>query len=479
MSGSSRSESDSFRLSWRERGGGLCLFDTAARWIALSLLCLLASTICHADDFEFKLNDLPNTSYLDRWMYPFNITPGSRIQAPTFGALGSEGFDERDGQFLIALNTAELGITQGLPPQQYRVNSATLTLTETFGGYSYDPTYDAFQTYLDPESVNFLEDEDEGRPIELFGVGFRGEFTELGWPDGAATEAPAFGSANSMGSGGGRGKRVRSVFAADAAGQDVSNNVDSLADGVSGFDTSPFAIARMMKDDVELEPGETVSVRTQWVFDIDVEDTAIQSYLATALSAGQLGLTVTSLHTTGVQGTGDPFPNPATANHFAFDGPVLSLNVDIVAGLLGDFDGDSALAARDVDLLSAAIREASADQAFDQALDLTNDGLLTTADREEWLSLSGTLLGDADFNGEVAFPDFLALSQNFGQAGGWAQGDFDGSGDVTFPDFLSLSQNFGQVAAMTASVPEPSGMPLGLILVVALRIRFQSVNKQI
>ena len=49
-----------------------------------------------------------------------------------------------------------------------------------------------------------------------------------------------------------------------------------------------------------------------------------RAYLATALSTGQLGLAVTSMHTTGVQGAGDPFPNPATANHFAFDGPCAS-----------------------------------------------------------------------------------------------------------------------------------------------------------
>ena len=404
---------------------------------------------------------------MDRWMYPFNVTPGSRIQAPTFGALGSEGFDERDGQFILALNTDELGIESQLPPPSYQINSATLVLTETFGGYRYDSSYDPFQTYLDPESANYVEDEDGGRPIELYGVGFRGDFTEFAWPDGVSSEAPAFGAASSFG---GQGKRVRSVFSTDADGIDVSNNVDSLNDGVDGFETSPFAIARMIKDDAELEPGAAVTVLTQWMFEIDVADQDVQRYFASSLSKGQLGFAVTSLHTTGVQGMGDPFPNPATTNHFAFAGPTLTLDVEIVDAIRGDYNGDSELTSADIDLLSAAVRNGTSDSAFD----LTNDGLLTNADREEWISIAGVLLGDADFSGTVAVSDFLALSRSFGNAGGWAEGDFDGSGNIAVPDFLTLSRNFGQstsAAAAVTAVPEPSGLMLLASLAVALPLR--------
>lgn len=51
--------------------------------------------------------------------------------------------------------------------------------------------------------------------------------------------------------------------------------------------------------------------------------------------------------------------------------------------------------------------------------------------------------GDTDENGIVNFADFLTLSDNFGQPGGWADGDFDGDGFVGFSDFLILSTNFG------------------------------------
>lgn len=73
------------------------------------------------------------------------------------------------------------------------------------------------------------------------------------------------------------------------------------------------------------------------------------------------------------------------------------------------------------------------------------------------------LPGDADFDGEVQFADFLLLSRNFGEAGDWWQGDFDGSGDVQFEDFLILSQNFGASNLATASVPEPTAGVLAFL----------------
>ena len=68
-------------------------------------------------------------------------------------------------------------------------------------------------------------------------------------------------------------------------------------------------------------------------------------------------------------------------------------------------------------------------------------------------------LGDIDGSGDVAFADFLILSQNFGQAAAdHTTGDIDCSGDVAFADFLVLSQNFGQTVGGAQSVPEPTGL---------------------
>lgn len=140
----------------------------------------------------------------------------------------------------------------------------------------------------------------------------------------------------------------------------------------------------------------------------------------------------------------------------------------MIAGLLGDFDGDGFLGFGDIDLLSGMVRMGTPDEAFD----LTGDKLLTAEDRIFWVKeLAESQFGDADLNGKVEFADFLTLSNNFGEPGGWASGDFDGNGEVGFPDFLQLSQNFGQNAA--TSVPEPSTgiMLLGMAIISVLRVR--------
>ena len=80
---------------------------------------------------------------------------------------------------------------------------------------------------------------------------------------------------------------------------------------------------------------------------------------------------------------------------------------------------------------------------------------------EDGLTCNPDTLGDIDGSGDVAFADFLILSQNFGQAAtDHTTGDIDCSGDVAFADFLVLSQNFGQTVGGAESVPEPSALAL-------------------
>ena len=62
-------------------------------------------------------------------------------------------------------------------------------------------------------------------------------------------------------------------------------------------------------------------------------------------------------------------------------------------------------------------------------------------------------LGDIDGDGNVAFSDFLILSDNFGNdVVNHELGDIDCDGSVQFSDFLTLSDNFGREVV---SVPEP------------------------
>jgi|GEM_PF-2416005 len=141
-----------------------------------------------------------------------------------------------------------------------------------------------------------------------------------------------------------------------------------------------------------------------------------------------------------------------------------------VESLPGDFNADGVITAADIDLLSGEVLTGTNTAAFD----LNADAIVDELDRTIWVGdLAGTLLGDADLNGSVQFPDFLAMSAGFGMEGGWANGDFDGNGQIQFPDFLALSANFGITAEASESVPEPStATPIaGMLVILASLVR--------
>jgi len=71
--------------------------------------------------------------------------------------------------------------------------------------------------------------------------------------------------------------------------------------------------------------------------------------------------------------------------------------------------------------------------------------------------------GDANGDGKVTIADFLALQNNFNQAGGWAEGDFNDDGQVTIADFLILQNNWGfgtAGAGAVPTIPEPITLAL-------------------
>ena len=152
------------------------------------------------------------------------------------------------------------------------------------------------------------------------------------------------------------------------------------------------------------------------------------------------------------------------------------------SGLFGDFNGNGTLDAPDIDLLSAQIRGGSSDGKYD----LNNDGNVNFDDHAFWVSdVFGTLPGDADLNKEVTFLDFLALANNFGQTGGWADGEFNGDGTVRFNDFVALAQNYGLSAAASAepttfasSVPEPSSSLYTFLIPIVGMIMFRRRDRK-
>ena len=143
----------------------------------------------------------------------------------------------------------------------------------------------------------------------------------------------------------------------------------------------------------------------------------------------------------------------------------------------GDLNGDGVLDEKDIDELSAAVRESRGDSKYDT----NGDTLLNDEDRAYWVeTLQQTSFGDADLDGDVeASTDGAALLSHLGQSDlGWTDGDFDGDGRGTASgDGALLLENLGAGAGDTASsVPEPTTL-WGGVLAVAVWILAAGWNR--
>ncbi|MEM6328986.1 MAG: hypothetical protein AAF790_01930 [Planctomycetota bacterium] len=273
------------------------------------LVCLACVPAAHAVDITVATADF------DRWVYPFNQTPGTRTTASTFAAFTPGAFDDRDAQMLVGFNPASYSqpLPTLLPGQSYRVLEATVTATTIgVGSFTYDPTYDSFTTY-GPGATE--TDSDAGRPVTLTGAGLRSPFIGFSFNPGGPpfyTEGGAFAFGDPTAEG------VRLTFAADASGTDVSNNV------TDGFDFTPFAVGQ-----TSLTPGDTVLAGTTLEFEIDVTDAAIQAYLVDGLDSG-LFFTLSSLHSASFGGA-PTFPAFATRENTGVGAVAPSLSFTVVA----------------------------------------------------------------------------------------------------------------------------------------------------
>jgi len=238
----------------------------------------------------------------DRWMYAFNGTPGTRPSASLFGADDPQ-FDDRDGQMVVRFDTGS-EIAAGLGAASYQITSARLTLRVTGGAFQYDPTYDAASTYF----CSTCTDGDAGRPIELYGVGYRNGFNTLSFLE---TSAYAFGSPLVPG--------TRNAYATDYAGgvaRDVSNNVDGA------FDPTPFAVGTI----AGLNPGDVVAAGSDVVFNL-VLSADVLAYLQNRLDLGALDLAITSISPAS---QGGPATYPILSTREGTYAPRLELDVTVV-----------------------------------------------------------------------------------------------------------------------------------------------------
>ncbi|MHC4970424.1 MAG: hypothetical protein ACYTF4_17670 [Planctomycetota bacterium] len=286
---------------------------------------------------------------LDRWFYPFNSTPGTQTSASIFGPITDVGtgfdpsFDNRDGQMLIGWDTSAV-VPPGLGPAEYSVAGVSVVVTiKSDSTFRYDPTPDPYTTWL-PPGQGGQADPDPGRPLELFGVGFRCDYSASTFPEnGPYCDACSCFPPNVC-----RGSRC--LYAIDFVGacapRDVSNNVDG------GFDPVPFAVATTDA----LLPGDLVPADLEMTFEVDLSSSCVRDYFRSALDEGMLDLLIASIFFSAPQQAGT-FPKIYCKEDPLVEFGVVSgarLDMTVCTGLQGDADGDCVVGVIDfLDLLAA------------------------------------------------------------------------------------------------------------------------------
>lgn len=272
----------------------------------------------------FHVNDTAPS--IERWMYPFNADPCARTAGSTFGTLDPDsGVDSRHGQHLLGWDTAAL-VPTNRGPSKYLVSRCRVTLTINRGNlFAYDPTQDSFRTYFPTNDPAHLVDADTGRPIELFGAGFRNDFTAASFDQCALFGSSAAGQRNAFAAG----------WSTNGALVDVGNNVSKTNVEFPSFEVAPFAIGQT----TNAVPGQLVPAAAKITFDLNLADPFVLAYVQSALHTGNLRLMVTALHETSGQFGGPSYPDFVTHFNEAVVNPT-RIEIDGVVVGSGDLDGD-------------------------------------------------------------------------------------------------------------------------------------------
>lgn len=245
----------------------------------------------------------------DRWNYPWNSTPGARALASLFLATDEVGV-YRHGTFIVGFDTSDL-IPEGNASGAYQITSAQIRLM-TSGNFEvpYDPSYDPVASHLLETHELYLADEDSGRPIHVFGAGFRNGFNQETWKE---TTPYSPGS-----------DAQRTVFPVIINESGLPKDVSLAVDYDNPTDESPFAIGRLE----DTEAGDPIPEDTWMIFDIDLNNSGTLAYLQQGLSHGKLSFIFTSLNEGGREVR--TYPEFYTSDHLVGESPQLQLSVRIV-----------------------------------------------------------------------------------------------------------------------------------------------------
>ena len=265
-------------LVWKKQGEALysnSLMKTSVLFLFTAFMsCIAAPAFAEVIDIQL------NQPALDRWMYPFNSTPGTRSVLTTFGSDRDNPtqFDARDGQILLAFDT---GASVPIGSGAYEILEAEVSISFANNMVvQYDPTSDPWQMFLPTGDARRVNDPDAGQPIELAGVGFRGGFTAATFQENSAY---AVSGASYLSPG------VRNAF---AACYDSANNfVDMSNHPRVGFQPNVFAVGQV----AGLAAGQLIPQDSVMTFQVNVADANIQNYLRQGIEAGRTFFSLSSL----------------------------------------------------------------------------------------------------------------------------------------------------------------------------------------
>jgi hypothetical protein len=267
------------------------------RVLAIFLLSLLPTANAIAQ--PFAIND--TAPIIERWVYANNAAPCDRPASSVFGTFGDDaGVDTRHAQHLLGWDTAGW-IPTNAGPQKYLVTRCRLILTINRGNlFAYDPTPDDYRTYFETNHPDYLPDTDPGRPVEIFGAGFRHGYTDASFDQCApfGTNAPAERNA------------YVAAWSTNGVLVDISNNVGKTNSAFPRFEVAAFAVGAI----TNVAPGQIVPTGAKVIFDLNVADPLVLTYVQDALNRGRLRLMVSSLHTTDGPFGAPKYPDFAT--HF-------------------------------------------------------------------------------------------------------------------------------------------------------------------
>ncbi len=272
----------------------------------------------------FHVND--TAPVIERWMYANNAAPCDRPAGSTFGVFGDDsGVDTRLAQHLIGWDTGLL-LPTNRGPANYLLTRARVTLTINRGNiFIYDPTHDHFFTYFETNHPSYVTDSDAGRPVELFGAGYRNGFNAVTFDPCALLGSDAPGQRNAFAAG----------WSTNGTLVDVGNNVGKTNAAFPRFEVQPFAVGQT----TNVAPGQLVPVGAKITFDLNLADPFVLAYVQSALHTGHLRLMVSSLHLSGGQFGGPSYPDFVTHFNEAVLNPT-RLEIDGVVSGAGDLDAD-------------------------------------------------------------------------------------------------------------------------------------------